>query len=85
MTIYEEREYAEAIEEALEDLWNGRDESFRDKLIYGLLGKLREKSKALDQTNKYVEKFTHRDLVDIGCKGYKESNDLSRLFEGENI
>ena len=73
MSQYDEREYAETIEEALEDLWNGRDESFREKLIYGLLVKLRESSKPLDQTNKYVEKFTHRDLVDMGCKGYEEN------------
>ena len=35
-SVYKVREYAETIEEALEDLWNGRDESFRDKLIYSL-------------------------------------------------
>ena len=75
MSQYDEREYAETIEEALEDLWNVRDESFRDKLIYGLLAKLRESSKELDQTNKYVEKFTHRDLVDMGCKGYEENGE----------
>jgi len=72
ISVYKIREYAETIEEALEDLWNGRDESFRDKLIYSLLLNLREESKELDQTNQYVEKFTHRDLVDIGCKGYEE-------------
>ena len=74
MTAYDDRDLAETIEEALEDLWNGRDESFRNKLIYGVLVKLRESSKSLDQTNKYVEVFAHRDLIDIGCKGYGEES-----------
>ena len=34
--VYELRDLKETIEEALEDLWNSRDERFRDKMIFSI-------------------------------------------------
>ena len=75
---YDALDIKETIEEALEDLWNSRDERFRDKLISGLL---RQMTKIVDEAginrpHPYVETFTHRDLVDLGCIGSEDSEKI---------
>ena len=69
--IYEEREYKEAIEEALEALWNNRQETFRD-IIYSTLGTMQDEvdQAGINQKHPYVEVFN--------CPELKHLNDVGK-------
>ena len=81
--VYELRDLKETIEEALEDLWNSRDERFRDKMIFGALAhctKLVDEA-GINRPHPYVEVFTHRDLKDQ-CVGNEE---LHKIVQWINV
>ena len=63
MSIYEVREYKESIEEALEALWNNRQEVFRD-IIYTTLRKMQAEvdQAEINQKHPYVEVFNCPEL-----------------------
>tara|TARA_R110002020_G_scaffold270178_2_gene485489 strand:+ start:736 stop:933 length:198 start_codon:yes stop_codon:yes gene_type:complete len=63
MTPYDERGYKEILEEALEDLYNGHEQSFREKIM-SLHNTLKESvdKAGINRPHPYVEQFTHPDL-----------------------
>ena len=63
MSIYEVREYKESIEEALEALWNNRQEVFRD-IIYTTLRNMQDEvdQAGINQKHPYVEVFNCPEL-----------------------
>ena len=67
--IYEVREYKEAIEEALEALWNNRQETFRD-IIYNTLSNMQDEvdQAGINQKHPYVDEFN--------CPELKHLNDV---------
>ena len=70
MSIYEVREYKESIEEALEALWNNRQETFRD-IIYGLLSRMEK------ELEDYPELKQHHPYVEVfNCPELKHLNDV---------
>ena len=62
-TVYEVRRYKESIEEALEALWNNRQETFRD-IIYSTLRKMQAEvdQAEINQKHPYVEVFNCPEL-----------------------
>ena len=68
-SIYKVREYKESIEEALEALWNNRQEVFRD-IIYTTLRKMQDEvdQSGINQKHPYVEVFN--------CPELKHLNDV---------
>lgn len=80
--VYELRDLKETIEEALEDLWNSRDERFRDKMIFGALAHCTSlvDEAGINRPHPYVEKFTHRDLKDQ-CVGNEELHKLEQWLK----
>ena len=67
--IYDVRRYKENIEEALEALWNNRQETFRD-IIYNTLRNMQDKvdQAGINQKHPYVEVFN--------CPELKHLNDV---------
>jgi len=62
-SIYDVREYKENIEEALEALWNHRQETFRD-IIYTTLRNMQDKvdQAGINEKHPYVDVFNCPEL-----------------------